>query len=103
MAIAGKQSAGLFVLLLFLCMAKAAAQPRGKIEYYSTENGLSHQAVTCILKDREGFMWFGTWDGINRFDGHSFLSYKSLPGDLSQLGNGRIDQMVEDQADHLWI
>ena len=74
MAIAGKHSAGLFVLLLFLCMAKAAAQPRGKIEYYSTENGLTHQAVTCILKVREGVMWFGTWEGINRFDGPALLS-----------------------------
>jgi ligand-binding sensor domain-containing protein/signal transduction histidine kinase/CheY-like chemotaxis protein/AraC-like DNA-binding protein len=103
MAIACKQSAGLLAFLLFLCMVQAAAQPRGKVEYYSTENGLSHQAVTCMLKDREGFMWFGTWDGINRFDGHTFVSYKSLPGDMSHLGNGRIDRMMEDQADHLWI
>lgn len=102
MAIACKQGAGLYTILI-LCMLKAAAQPKCKVEYYSTEQGLSHQAVTCILKDREGFMWFGTWDGINRFDGHSFLSYKSSPGDFSQLGNGRIDQMVEDQSDHLWI
>jgi hypothetical protein len=103
MAIACKQGVGLFALLFFLCMAKVAAQPRAKVEYYSTENGLSHQAVTCILKDREGFMWFGTWDGINRFDGNNFVSYKSLPGDGSQLGNGRIDRMMEDQAGHLWI
>jgi signal transduction histidine kinase/ligand-binding sensor domain-containing protein/CheY-like chemotaxis protein/AraC-like DNA-binding protein len=84
-------------------MLKAAAQPKCKVEYYSTEQGLSHQAVTCMLKDREGFMWFGTWDGINRFDGHSFQSFKSLPGDQSRLGNGRVDQIVEDQSDHLWI
>jgi signal transduction histidine kinase/ligand-binding sensor domain-containing protein/CheY-like chemotaxis protein/AraC-like DNA-binding protein len=93
----------IFIVMFFLLVANVAAQPKCKVEYYSTENGLSHQAVTCILKDREGFMWFGTWDGINRFDGHTFVSYKSLPGDLSQLGNGRIDRMVEDQADHLWI
>ncbi len=102
MVIACKQKVGLFALLVLL-MTKAASQPKCKVEYYSTENGLSHQAVTCVLKDREGFMWFGTWDGINRFDGHSFLSYKSLPGDQSQLGNGRVDQIVEDQWDHLWI
>jgi signal transduction histidine kinase/ligand-binding sensor domain-containing protein/CheY-like chemotaxis protein/AraC-like DNA-binding protein len=97
-----KQRLILFALLILL-ITKAAGQPKCKIEYYSTENGLSHQAVTCILKDHEGFMWFGTWDGINRFDGHSFLSYKSSPGDLSQLGNSRIEQIVEDQSDHLWI
>src|SRR5688572_29099585 len=91
------------VALLILLIARAGGQPTFKVDYYSTENGLSHQAVTCMLKDREGFMWFGTWDGINRFDGNTFVSYKSLPGDMSQLGNGRIDRMMEDQAGHLWI
>jgi signal transduction histidine kinase/ligand-binding sensor domain-containing protein/DNA-binding response OmpR family regulator len=90
------------IVLLFLIVS-AYAQPRCKVEYYSAENGLSHEAVTQMLKDHEGFMWFGTWDGINRFDGRSFVSYKSSPGDQSQLGNDRIDQFIEDQNDHLWI
>lgn len=55
------------------------------------------------MKDREGFMWFGSWNGINRFDGHSFVSYKSAPGDTSKLVNDRVDQIVEDQSNHLWI
>src|SRR5688500_1526960 len=92
-----------FIVIFFLPEANVFAQPKCKVEYYSTEQGLSHQAVTCMLKDREGFMWFGTWDGINRFDGHTFVSYKSSPGDKSQLGNDRIDQIVEDQSFHLWI
>lgn len=92
-----------FIAGFFLSMAPVSGQPKCKVEYYSTEQGLSHQAVTCMLKDKEGFMWFGTWDGINRYDGHTFVSYKSLPGDMSQLGNGRIDRMAEDQAGHLWI
>lgn len=87
-------------LLLYIT---AYAQPRCKVEYYSAENGLSHEAVTQMFKDHDGFMWFGTWDGINRFDGRSFVSYKSSPGDQSQLGNDRIDQFIEDQNDHLWI
>jgi signal transduction histidine kinase/ligand-binding sensor domain-containing protein/AraC-like DNA-binding protein/AmiR/NasT family two-component response regulator len=94
----------IFSLIVFLLVVAAlAAQPRCKVEYFSTENGLSHQAVTSTIKDHEGFMWFGSWDGINRFDGRSFISFKSFPGDSSQLGNDRIDQIVEDQADHLWI
>lgn len=92
-----------FVSFLLLLVANAGAQPRCKVEYYSTEQGLSHQAVTAMVKDREGFMWFGSWDGINRFDGHSFVSYKSSPGDRSPLGSDRIDQIVEDQLDHLWL
>jgi len=56
-----------------------------------------------MLKDHEGFMWFGTWDGINRFDGHNFTVYKSRPGDTSSLKNNRIDDIVEDKAGYLWL
>lgn len=90
-------------LLFLLWFVNATAQPRCKVEYYSTEHGLSHQRVTDIIKDREGFMWFGTWDGINRFDGHSFVSYEAAPGNKFQMGNARVDRIVEDQTGHLWI
>src|SRR5688572_17283829 len=90
------------VLFLFLSIT-THSQPKCKVEYYSTEHGLSHQRVNCMLRDQEGFMWFGSWNGVHRFDGHSFISYKSYPGDRSQLGNDRIDQVVEDKAGHLWI
>ena len=89
--------------LYSLLVITTLGQPTCKVEYYSTEQGLSHQRVTTILKDREGFMWFGSWDGINRFDGHSFVSYKSSPGDSFKLRNDRFDQIVEDQSNHLWI
>lgn len=102
MGIACKQITNFF-LFLFILIGSASAQPRCKVQYYSTEQGLSHQAVTAMFKDSEGFMWFGSWDGINRFDGRGFVSYKSSPGDMSQLGNDRIDQIMEDQSGHLWI
>lgn len=56
-----------------------------------------------MIKDHDGFMWFGTWDGINRFDGHNFVIYKSKPGDTSSLRNNRIDQIVEDRTGYLWL
>ncbi len=93
----------LFAWLLLWAAVVVQCQPRGKIEYYSTAQGLSHQRVTNILKDKEGFMWFGSWDGINRFDGKEFVSYKSSPGDSSRLRNDRIDQITEDQLGYLWI
>src|SRR4051794_33847470 len=82
-----------FISFFFLIIANLAGQPKCKVEYYSTERGLSHQRVTTIIKDKQGFMWFGSWDGINRFDGRSFASYKSSPGDKLQLGNDRIDRI----------
>jgi signal transduction histidine kinase/ligand-binding sensor domain-containing protein/DNA-binding response OmpR family regulator len=102
MGVACKQTINFIVFFLLLVTA-ISGQPKCKVEYYSTEQGLSHQRVTAIIKDREGFMWFGSWDGINRFDGQKFVSFKSFPGDRSQLGNDRIDQIVEDESGHLWI
>lgn len=80
-----------------------SAQPRCKIEHYSTEDGLSHDMVTYMYKDSEGFMWFGTWNGLNRFDGKQFLTFKSTPGDYSYIMNDRIDQITEDDHKHLWL
>jgi len=86
-----------------LCPDLLIAQLRGKFEYYSTEAGLSHDAVTCIMKDSEGFIWVGTWNGINRFDGQNFKSFKSTPGDRSQLSSDRITQITEDRSKNLWV
>ena len=92
----------LFVAALF-CTVQLNAQFRCKFEYYSTGAGLSHDAVTCIMKDSEGFVWVGTWNGINRFDGQTFKSFKSTPGDRSELSSDRITQIVEDHAKNLWL
>ncbi|MBS1664918.1 MAG: response regulator [Bacteroidetes bacterium] len=90
--------------LLFLCTPfLSQAQPRCKIDHYGTEDGLSSDRVTSVIKDNEGFMWFGTWDGINRFDGHNFVTYKSYAGDQSQLKNNRIDEIVDDKTLYLWV
>ncbi|WP_158085368.1 hybrid sensor histidine kinase/response regulator transcription factor [Niastella vici] len=91
------------LLLQALTVGSLIAQPKCKIEHYSTEDGLSHDIITCIFKDREGFMWFGTWNGINRFDGQRFVIYKSSPGDKSYLKSHRIDQIMEDDYLQLWL
>lgn len=84
-------------------VGSSQAQMPSKLEHYSTEDGLSHDIITCMFKDRDGFMWFGTWDGINRFDGKHFVAYKSAPGDSSQIKNDRIDQITEDTQRNLWV
>src|SRR5476651_1586494 len=95
---------GLYCAIMLLLIGSGAyAQLKCKVEHYSTEDGLSHNRVMCMIKDREGFMWFGTWDGINRFDGHNFTVYKSRPGDTSSLKNNRVDEIVEDKAGYLWL
>jgi len=90
-------------LMLFPGIGRMSAQPKCSIKHYSTIDGLSHHRVMTIIKDRDGFMWFGTWAGINRFDGHSFVTFKTRPGDDSPLKTNRIEEIVEDASGYLWI
>ncbi|WP_432713214.1 ligand-binding sensor domain-containing protein, partial [Pedobacter sp.] len=90
-------------LFLLLTNVTLKAQLNSNITRYTTENGLSHDGILSITRDKEGFMWFGTWDGINRFDGHDFVVYKSRPGDASNLKNNKIRNIVEDKDAYLWV
>lgn len=92
----------LIIMLLFQFLS-LEAQLNSNITRYSTQDGLSHDGVLCIMRDRDGFMWFGTFDGINRFDGHNFVVYKGRPGDNSNLSSNKIRSIIEDNAAFLWI
>jgi signal transduction histidine kinase/ligand-binding sensor domain-containing protein/AraC-like DNA-binding protein/ActR/RegA family two-component response regulator len=92
-----------FILFITLFANTVKGQLQCNIKHYSTEDGLSHDRVTCMIKDKDGFMWFGTWDGINRFDGHNFITFKSYAGDKSDLKNNRINDIVEDKYGYLWL
>ncbi len=64
---------------VFSC--SALATPPLSVQRYSLEEGLSQQAVNAIVQDSEGFMWFGTEDGLNRFDGYEFRQLRHDRGD----------------------
>ncbi|WP_041536939.1 hybrid sensor histidine kinase/response regulator transcription factor [Pseudopedobacter saltans] len=97
----------LSVLLSALCLTisiNALGAGVTSVNHYSSADGLSDNRVTTIIKDREGFVWFGTWAGINRFDGSRFVAFKSNPGDFSSLKSNRIDEIVEDKtSSFLWV
>jgi ligand-binding sensor domain-containing protein len=67
------------------------------------EDGLPQYSVRDMLQDRKGFMWFATWDGLCRFDGSEFSTYKIYPGNPYQMKSTRIDHIVEDQYGYLWL
>ncbi|MCU0391811.1 MAG: hypothetical protein MUE81_11895 [Thermoflexibacter sp.] len=95
---------GLVILLMVLLpsfISKAQTNPH--FWHLSVEQGLSNATVTCILQDKQGFMWFGTDDGLNRYDGYNFKVYrKDLNHDLS-LPDNLIEDMIEDKEGNLWI
>ncbi len=80
------------------------AQPHAlEFERISLEQGLSQSVVTCILQDRKGFMWFGTMDGLNKYDGYGFTIYKHDPQNGNSLSDNSITALYEDRFGMLWI
>src|SRR5262245_12400799 len=65
------------------------------------ENGLSDNRVTCFLKDKTGFLWIGTKNGLNRYDGHSFRIFK--PGRGNTISSEVINDIVQDSSGKLWV
>lgn len=72
-------------------------------KHYQVENGLSNNSVFASVQDDKGFMWFGTKDGLNRFDGYSFKTYRHDPADPESLGNDKIYSLLSDKTAGLWV
>lgn len=92
-----------WLVFLFLLFSPAKAESDYIFEHLSTESGLSHSSVSVMLKDHRGFMWFATWDGINRFDGEKFVTFKPDNGDGAVVASNRIEKMKEDAFGNIWI
>ena len=92
---------------LLSCLHLAAAlfaQPNDiRFEHVSVEQGLSNYAVTKIVQDREGFLWIGTEDGLNKYDGYEFTVYKPDPADSNALPNRVVQVLYADRAGNLWV
>jgi len=100
-------TAGVIALLITACLMYAensSAQPADPFfKTIKTENGLSHNKVNCILKDQRGFVWFGTEDGLTRFDGKYYVVFKSKPNDTHVLSGNIINDLYEDKQGIIWI
>ncbi len=94
-----KQLLSLSILLLYtVCTAHAIDIHR--FEYFGTESGLSQNTVNCLLCDSRGFLWVGTNNGLNRYDGVEFRLYSGIGSGLSV--NSRIEAIWEDSAGYVW-
>jgi len=71
-------------------------------KHYQVEDGLSNNAVICSLQDSKGFMWFGTRDGLNRFDGYTFKVFRHDVRDSVGLGHNFIQTLQEDRNGKIW-
>ena len=74
-----------------------------KFTHLTTKDGLSQDNIVAILQDHRGFMWFATGEGLNRYDGNSFVVYKNNPNDPGSLSHNFIRDLVEDDRGYLWV
>lgn len=74
-----------------------------RFEQLTQEDGLSQGTIQDILQDRQGFLWFATHDGLNRYDGYEFKVYNSVPFDKNSLRGGIILDLDEGHDGHLWL
>ncbi|MFW5657354.1 MAG: two-component regulator propeller domain-containing protein [Bacteroidota bacterium] len=71
--------------------------------HITNERGLSNSAVNSIYRDSDGFMWFGTWDGLNQYDGKNIKTFYPDLFDKKAISNNIIRKMLEDHEGRLWI
>jgi len=86
------------------CSAVLNAQTETiRFDRLSINDGLSNSYVTWILQDKKGFMWFGTQDGLDKYDGYEFTVYKHDPSNPNSLSDNYVRSMCEDKEGILWI
>jgi len=92
------------ICLFLLCSFSFNAQTEElQFESLTVEQGLSANAIITTLQDSRGFLWIGTYSGLNRYDGYKFTVYKNIPGDSNSLSDSKIRSLYEDKTGTLWI
>lgn len=89
------------LILIIRIAGYAASEPT--IDQITSNNGLSHNTVRCMLQDKTGFIWFGTLNGLNRYDGIKIKTIIPETKNPNSLSSGKIKELYEDSRGHIWI
>jgi len=92
------------LLIFILCPLFIYSQSKELwFSYINTSYGLSNNIITCIKQDKFGFMWIGTYDGLNRYDGYNNTIFKKILGDTSSLADNMIYTIYIDNKNKIWV
>jgi PAS domain S-box-containing protein len=89
--------------LLLAPGARAAETFIPRFQQFGVEDGLSQSSAVCMAQDGEGFLWIGTYAGLNRFDGYSFKHYGTVQSGPGALTDGNIRALLTDASGTLWV
>ena len=91
------------LLLVFLFVAKTCFSQGLSFQHFTSENGLSENFIYSLLQDKKGFLWIGTHDGLNRYDGYRFQKFRHDPADTNSIIDNSIYSICQDANGILWI
>ena len=98
-----KNMSMILIIILFLLFQKSSLYAQKiKFEHISSDKGLSQGSVTCIAQDNNGFMWFGTYDGLNRYDGFNFKIFRNEINNKNSISNNFVRTVLVDDSGTLW-
>ena len=89
------------ILLFFSC--QAWSNTGTAISHLGIQQGLSNNSVQCIYQDHNGLMWFGTYDGLNSYDGYGFRVFRNTINDTGSIPHNYIYTIHEDKNNNLWV
>jgi ligand-binding sensor domain-containing protein/DNA-binding response OmpR family regulator/nitrogen-specific signal transduction histidine kinase len=92
-------------ILLFALFTPLSMQGEANYTFrrFGVEHGLPQNTVSCIFQDKQGFMWFGTKDGLSRYDGYTFRNFRHDRADTNSIGNNFIRSIFQGENEALWI
>jgi len=91
------------IYISLLCFSSVLLTRSLEFQHLTTVHGLSDNSVLCIHQDHEGFIWFGTQNGLNQFDGYEYRIFRHDPNDSSSISANQINCILEDREGYLWI
>lgn len=94
---------GIVLLILTTCFTQLHAQQQLNFRRITINDGLSQNTVFCIVQDKTGFIWIGTEDGLNKYDGYEFTTYKHENDNPKSLSHSQINAILEDGKGNFWV
>src|ERR1700712_2847193 len=91
------------IILLAVPALVFAQNQQLHFDHLGTAEGLSQLNPMCILQDSRGFIWIGTADGLNRYDGYKFKIFRNDVKDTTSLGNNYVQDIIEDKDGNIWV
>ena len=94
-----------FIILIIMVLSSSLYSSDYNLSFghNTVQKGLSQSSINCILQDSQGFLWFGTQSGLNKFDGYSYKTYYYSPTDTNSISDNFILSMKEDNQGNLWV